>query len=357
MIFFPKSVNLVPGKKGFYMINLRNMLSGVLMVLLVSATANAEQVRFAVLGDTQGRLTTPVTEEAFSRVVQDVLAADPPVQFVVVVGDLVSGIWNENAHRGEYQFWKQLADPWYQADFYGLKVYVLPGNHDEPNLFSYSRTWREAFPYLPDNGPADDKQMTYSFDAGPCHLVAVNTSTPTVLKAHTVNVEWLRDDLKNSDKPVKLVFGHEPAYKVAKNTVASLDCQQALRDEFWQILVENGVKAYFCGHDHGYDHWIKDNVHQIITAGGGGHNWFHYTLVNADETDVTVSIYQEPENQLFESYKLSETQNVPNEDRTQNDDPYWPYNAAPCNWAAAAFMVILFAGFSSLTAVLPPIKP
>jgi hypothetical protein len=344
--------------KGVLMMRIKIIGLGVLLILLISMAANAEQIRFAVLGDTQGRLTTPVSEEAFTRIVRDVLAADPPVQFVVIVGDLVSGIWNENAHRGEYQVWKQLADPWYQADFYGLKVYVLPGNHDEPNFFSFSRTWREAFPYLPDNGPADDKQMTYSFDVGPCHLVAVNTSTPTVFKAHTVNVKWLREDLQKSNKPIKLVFGHEPAYKVEKNRVGSLDCQGPLRDEFWKILTENGVKAYFCGHDHGYDHWVKDNVHQIITAGGGGHgDYFHYTLVDADETDVTVSIYHEPENQLAHTYKLSDTAGVPSEDRTPNDDPYWPYNAAPCNWASTVFMIMLFAGFASLGPIFSPVKP
>jgi hypothetical protein len=323
---------------------LQHILPGVLMILLVLTPVKAERVRFAVIGDSQGAEANATDEAALSKIVGDVLAADPPVQFVVVVGDLVSGVADPGAQLDAFKTWRQITAPWYQSNFFGLKVYVLPGNHDEVNALNYSRTWQEAFPELPTNGPEDDQQMTYSFDAGPCHLVAVNTSAPNLLRAHTVNINWLRTDLAKSNQPIKLVFGHEPAYKPEINVVASLDCQGPLRDEFWQLLSQDGVKAYFCGHIHGYDHWIKDNVHQIIAACRLG----YYLIVEADETDVTVSKYDEPDNTLAETYKLSDTANVPHEDRTKNDAPYWPYNSAPCNWATGALMVILFFGFSWL---------
>ncbi len=324
---------------------LRNGIACVLMLFVISTGVRAERIRFVVIGDTQGSETFPADEGALSKIVQDVLAADPPVQFVVVVGDLVSGTDNPDAQLDQFLSWRRITAPWYQAEFYGLKVYVLPGNHDEPNALSYSRTWQEAFPELPVNGPENSQKMTYSFDAGPCHLVAVNTSAPDLLLAHTVNLDWLGNDLANSNKPIKLVFGHEPAYKPNKNDVGSLDCQKALRDEFWQLLSENGVKAFFCGHIHGYDHWFKDNVHQIIAACHDD----YYLIVDVDESDVTVSKYDEPQNKLSQTYKLSNSANVPHEDRTINDNSYWPYNSAPCNWAASILMVILLAGAFWLT--------
>jgi len=331
---------------------LRNILTGVLIFTSLAQIVEAESVRFAVMGDTQGSGTNAVAENEFSRIVQDVLSANPPVQFVVVVGDLVSGSKDDAVMQNEFQQWREIAQSWYQSNFSGLNVYVIPGNHDEKNPDNYLNVWQEAFPELPDNGPAYDLKMTYSFDKGPCHLVALNTSIPRLPYAHTVDTPWLRADLENSDKPIKLVFGHEPAYKIAVDHIASLDCQSAIRDEFWNILSNNRVKAYFCGHDHGYDHWIKDNVHQIITAGGGGHGFFHYLIIDADETDVTVSVIREPDNQLYEKYKLSDTVNVAQEDRTQNDAPYWPYNSLLCNWSAM-LLIVLFCMCETLTKSKP----
>jgi 3',5'-cyclic AMP phosphodiesterase CpdA len=321
--------------------------------LVINPLSNAETVRFAVLGDTQGSGGTLVSD-AFPKIVKDVLAADPKVQFVIVVGDLVHGT-NSYAHLLEqFSQWKDYAKPWYESDFYGLKVYVLPGNHDQHNYMNAQTAWQESFPYLPDNGPSDDKLMTYSFDVGPCHLVCVNTSDQGLVRNHTVDVKWLRRDLESSDKPIKLVFGHEPAYRATSTAVVGLDCQNELRDEFWQILSEHGVKAYFCGHDHGYDRWIKDNIHQITTGGGGGYYFYHYTIVEADENDVTVSIYTEPDNSLYEQFKLSDTSNAADEDRTVNDSSFWPYNTASCSWASMYIIVMILLGCTWISNMIKP---
>ena len=50
------------------------------------------------------------------------------------------------------------------------------------------------------------------------------------------------------------------------------------RNLFWESLTDAGVKAYFCGHDHFYDHAIIDDgdgnpdndIHQVIVGTGGG---------------------------------------------------------------------------------------
>jgi len=325
----------------------------VAWMLSAGPAVGGESVRFVVLGDTQGDETVPVSVDALSKVVTDSLAADPPIQFVVVVGDLVDGSDSCGPLADQYRQWRAVADGWYQGDLFGCKIYPLPGNHDQKNPFTYRQSWQTVFSELPDNGPASRKKLNYSFDVGPCHLVAVDTSESGVFWAHWVDLDWLEQDLASSDRPVKLVFGHEPAYKVELDRVASMDSRPPIRDRFWSILAQNNVRAYFCGHDHGYDHWIKDNVHQIITAGGGGAGMYHYTIVDADETDVTVTVIQEPENTVFDQYKLSEAQDVPNEDRSANDYSYWPYNAVLCNWVGLLGIVMVCSSLQLLKETRP----
>jgi DNA repair exonuclease SbcCD nuclease subunit len=317
----------------------------MLTCLLISGVANAEGIRFAVLGDCRGgKPGQAVNNAIFSKIVQDIVAATPPVQFVIVTGDLVKGSKTDSVTAGYFQEWRQLAQPWYDANYMGSKVYVVPGNHDEVNSSSYLKVWQNAFLELPDNGPNDDKKMTYSFDAGPCHFAIVNTSIPNLLRAHTVDLDWLSNDLANSDKPIKLVIGHEPAYPYQSHIGSSLDAKPAKRDQFWKLLVENNVQAYFCGHIHSYDHAIKDNVHQIITGGGGAPGSpYHYLIVDADdEVGVTVSVYYEEGNTLHEQYKLSDTQEVRVIQETSASDSSLSLNSLSCPLGVVMVLVGMF---------------
>ncbi len=321
-----------------------------LLVLIVGVSVSyGDSVRFAVLGDTRGSGDNSVNETIFSKIVEQVSSFDPPVEFVIVVGDLVLGSDRAGPMDQQFARWKQIAKPWYDSDkMIGAKVYVVPGNHDQGILKQHY--WQEAFDYLPDNGPEGEKFFTYSFEFGPVHFSVVNTSAPSLLGSHTVNLDWLKDDLANTDKPIKLVFGHEPAYPAGPHRGSSLDAIPPKRDKFWKLLVDNGVKAYFCGHEHIYDHWIKDGVHQIISGGAGapGPLSFHYLIVDADDNDVTVSVYKVADGKLKESYKLSQTEGVPNEDRSDSGSTSWLFNNLPCLWMIVFPLALLYLG-SSIT--------
>lgn len=310
------------------------------MVLGVSL-AQAETLRFAVMGDSRGSHGVAVNEEVLGRIVESVLAADPPVELVIFSGDLILGGDWEMTIPEQLQLWRRMVQPWYDA---GIAVYPVPGNHDLETPLTYALFWQGTFPELPDNGPPGDEKMTFSFDAGPCHFAAVNTDRP--LNPHWVDLDWLADDLASSDTLFKFVIGHEPAYSAGWHVNSSLDYHPAMRDAFWQILVDNDVQAYFCGHEHIYDHWIKDGVHQIISGGAGAPgNFYHYLILDVDDEDVTVSVYTDS-GELHEQYRLSETENVPNEERSNLS-----YNALqefPCT---ALFLCILAMGITGFGAI------
>jgi hypothetical protein len=321
-------------------------LLAIVMLLMLTSSLFAESVRFAVIGDTQGG-SQPTNERVLSQIVDQTLAADPAVRFAVFTGDLIQGEPSENA-PADFQNWRRIVGPFYDADFFGLKVYVTPGNHDMVGE-NYKINWQTAFPELPDNGPEDAKKLTYSFDAGPCHLVVVNTETPGD-RRHEVDLEWLAADLAATDRPIKLVFGHDPAYPVGLHMGSSLDAKPEQRDRFWQILADNGVKAYFCGHEHIYDHWIKDGVHQIITGGGGGAGpFFHFLILDADDSDVTVTVHSVTNDEIYDTYKLSETDDVACDERTTGKmSSEWIFANLPCAWMIVLPVGLLALGLRSI---------
>jgi hypothetical protein len=312
------------------------------LVLMIAMPLTAESVRFAVVGDTQADYLdkTPVNDKVFGEIVQLVLAADPPVQFVLQAGDLINGDFNTQNRIAELEHWRSVAQPWYDSDFLGLKVYPTPGNHDQVNPASFLETWQTAFPELPENGPANAKKMTYSFNIGQCHFAVVNTSSPRRLDRHAVDLEWLESDLASTTQPVKFIIGHEPAYPIKRHVATSLDARPQKRDAFWQLLAKYNVKAYFCGHEHIYDHWIKDGVHQIITGSGGAPSELHnYLLVDVDDdNNITVSVYDIEGNTLIEQYNLADTETVPSEDRISDINLFYEVvDSLPCS----AFLIFL----------------
>jgi predicted phosphodiesterase len=293
--------------------NIRRLFVIGCLLLICGSAVRAETLRFAVLGDSRGE-QKPINEFILTELVQNVLQVDPPPQFVVFIGDLVLGTSNDDELRQQFARWRQIIEPWYQSQMYGIKVYIVPGNHDLQNKSTYVTLWQECFPELLDNGPDDEKKLTYSFDVGPCHLVVVNTSSP--ITPHTVNVDWLEQDLAASTAPVKLVFGHEPAYPAIGHISSSLDHNPEDRDRFWQTLVKHGVPAYFCGHEHLYDRWVQDNVNQIITGGAGAPGiFYHFLILDVNDQDVTVTVHK-ASGEVYTQYKLSDTEGVAGENRS-----------------------------------------
>jgi 3',5'-cyclic AMP phosphodiesterase CpdA len=287
--------------------------SGLISAFLLAASLEAKTVRFAVVSDMQG---DPVNSYTYPMVIQQVLDMSPEVEFVIVTGDLV---WGEDDYEiampEQYAKWMDITKPWFQSNMTGAKVYPIPGNHDARDPAKLVPLWKSLFPDLPDNGPECDKKMTYSFDAGPCHLVLLNEYCPG-REHRAADMDWLEADLAGSDQPVKLVFGHDPAYPFYRHVGSSMDMYPDDRDAFWQLLAEQNVPAYFCGHEHQFDHWMKDGVHQIISGGLEKQSSpvDNYFIVDADETDVTVSVYSALHGNNELEFKLSETEDVPTEE-------------------------------------------
>jgi hypothetical protein len=259
--------------------------------------AAAEPWRFVMTCDSRGDLLTGINREALAEMVSEIVRWN--ADFVIFPGDLVYGARVTPA-RFEEQLWNwvQAVGPLYDA---GIGVYPCRGNHEVGDAWdidwgvlpdpvdNYSRRWLNVFGSeehpelrLPDNGPANARYMSYALAHKNALILAVDEYGGVQHRlAHAVDQSWVDSQLRANRRPHVFAFGHEPAFKLLHPDC--LDDHPAQRDAFWRSLKAAGARAYFCGHDHFYDHARVDDgdgdpdndVHQFVaaTAGAPPYSW------------------------------------------------------------------------------------
>lgn len=238
--------------------------------------------RFGVIGDTRSATDDGIGTNVgiFDRIVSGLLTED--VDFITFTGDLV---YKEDAHY--YNVWLTCLNPVINL---GIPLYPVRGNHDTD---LGGTAYLATFPDLPQNGPAGEEGLTYSFGSRTCFFVGVDE----YVNAAQVNQTWLDAQFAANRKPHVFVMGHQPAFKVYH--ADCLDDQAAKRNTFWNSIKSAGGRTYFCGHDHLYDHARIDDgdgdadndVHQLIVGTGGASlhtGTYSYNGNNSPFTPVNV---------------------------------------------------------------------
>lgn len=269
----------------------------VLGLMVGVAAAAAEPWRFVMTCDSRGGSATGINEPILAEIVAEIVRWN--ADFVIFPGDLVYG-GRISPARFEDQLWAwvRAMGPLYDA---GIGVYPCRGNHEVgdawdsdwgylPNpVDNYSHRWLRVFGSetrpdlrLPGNGPDNAKYMSYSIAHKNALILAVDEYGGTRHRlAHAVDQSWVDSQLRANRKPHVFVFGHEPAFQVLHPDC--LDDHPAERDAFWRRLQTGGARAYFCGHDHFYNHARvgdgdddpNDDIHQFVaaTAGAPRYTW------------------------------------------------------------------------------------
>jgi predicted phosphodiesterase len=293
----------------------RNRLRAVFIAIflaIVSLTVSAGEPswRFIVTSDSQGKnpsnsMNTAILSELAAEIVKK------RVDFVLFCGDLVYGCVDQVKLESQFKTWRDTMQPVYDA---GIGVYVVRGNHDvgdPPGTTAWNNVFKDKFT-LPANGPAGEKNLTYSFRHKNAFVVGIDE----YVRLRQVNQEWLDTQFAANTNPHVFVFGHIPAFKTSYK-----DClydYMVKRDMFWASIEKGGGRTYFCGHDHFYNHARVDDdgdpnndIHQYIigTAGAPLYDWqgnyeknwgctvkgiyhsknYGYCLVEIDGLDVTVT--------------------------------------------------------------------
>jgi hypothetical protein len=209
---------------------------------LVTAPADNGTFSFLVVGDTQTGV------EVSSQVAAQMRATDPSASFFLHLGDLTGSGSSSQAWQDEW--WGPMA-----GLLLHLPVYPLMGNHDEDSAY-----YERYFKSLRDAG------RNYSFDWGRVHFVVLDFNDG--IDAADENIAWLKSDLQShQDADYIVVCHHLPVYFSDTGDVSLPTKMQAILAPIYE---QYGVKLVLSGHLHGYQHHLKNNIHYVISAGGGG---------------------------------------------------------------------------------------
>lgn len=200
--------------------------------------------QFLLYGDTRTR------HDVHRRVMTEILKHGIP-DFVLHTGDLV-------ADGNDTSLWPIFFD--IERDLLRQTVfYPSLGNHERDTHY-FQDFFRHDAPY-------------YSFDWGNAHFVVINSDIANVSASQrerdafwAEQTRWLEDDLaSHQGADYRFVIAHHPPFTAVARRQGDNPQMTALVPMFEQYHVSAGM----FGHDHNYQHYLKNGIHYVISGGGG----------------------------------------------------------------------------------------
>lgn len=228
-----------------------------------------EKWSFVVVGDSRGK-DNGINSGVLSRLVDAILKE--PAKFVLFPGDLMKGYSSRAENVAMLVNWRtavmdKLADK-------EIAVYPVRGNHEmcKEGERASAEAWREVFSgkyALPADGPEKEKGLTYSF----IHSNALFLCLDSYVETGRINQQWVDDQLSKNKAVHVFVQTHEPLFSLKGGHRGTLQLKPERRDALVDSLTKAGNVAFFCGHDHWYDHAVvsTNNVkfHQFTIGTAG----------------------------------------------------------------------------------------
>jgi hypothetical protein len=209
-----------------------------------TAPSGAAAFQFVVYGDTRTR------HDMHRKVVDAVVKYSAP-DFVIHTGDLVA----DGADSSQWPI------------FFDIERELLRKAAFFPSLGNHERNDRQYYDFFNVSSPY------YSFNWGTSHFVVLNSdvgnvSTSAVARDAfwTEQTRWLEDDLQKSQSAdFRFVVAHHPPLSAVKRRQNENPQMTALMPMFEKYK----LSAAFFGHDHNYQHYLRNGIHYFITGGGG----------------------------------------------------------------------------------------
>jgi len=207
-----------------------------------TAPSGPAAFQFVVYGDTRTR------HDMHRKVIGAVLKFASP-DFVLHTGDLVA--------NGD--------DPSLWPVFFDIERELLRKTAFFPALGNHERNNPRYYEFF------DVTTPYYSFNWGSSHFIVMNSDVGNVSQATrdtywTEQVRWLKDDLEKSQSlDFRFLVAHHPPMTAVSSRQGGNPHMTALMPMFEKYRLTAG----FFGHDHNYQHYLKDGVHYFVTGGGG----------------------------------------------------------------------------------------
>ena len=207
--------------------------------------ASPSSFEFLVYGDNRTR------PDAHKKVVDAILKSGAAPDFVLQTGDMVE-------RGGDNSLW---------PIFFDIERDLLRKVSFIPSLGNHERDDRNYFDFF------DQKAAYYSFTWGSCHFSVIDSDIANVAPTETARqafwqeqTKWLEEDLKaNQSSKYRFVVAHHPPMTAVKTRQGNNPHMTALMP----MLEQYKVTAGLFGHDHNYQHYLKNGIHYFINGGGG----------------------------------------------------------------------------------------
>ena len=223
-----------------------------------------EEFSFLYIGDIQYQIRDR-DMGIWGEYFQTAYEKNSDAEFAVFAGDMVE----KNADPDDWAAFFENAEPVLSR----IPIMSTIGNHETsitPDTYLNMMT-------MPENGAISEE--VYSFDYGDCHFVALNSCLFLTERKGEDGYEadvaavnqWLAQDLASNDKKWTIVYMHHPMYPV----VEDMTLYSELRENWGDILIENGVDLVLCGHQHIYMRTQAiDGITYVMANSGEKHTYY-----------------------------------------------------------------------------------
>lgn len=246
---------------------------------------------FVVFGDTRTR------HDDHRRVVRAILRLPRKPWLALHTGDLVG----DGRKKDDWDQFFDIEGPLLAT----VPFYPCAGNHEHESEYYY-----DTFP-IPHGGGPHGKAW-YSFTFGGAMFVVLNSQIDLRPQRR-----FLDEKLSEADQrgiKWRFLIWHEPPY-----SSGSHGGNEQVAKTWGPVIDQHPVTAVFCGHDHAYEHSVKNGVHYIVTGGGGAPRYpvglkpnpysvkaestLHFLEVLVSPTEVTVRAIR-PDGSLIEEFRV-----------------------------------------------------
>jgi 3',5'-cyclic AMP phosphodiesterase CpdA len=175
------------------------------------------------------------------------------------------------------------ADPALWPIFFDIEGSLLRKYAFFPSLGNHERHARDYNEFM-------QAPNYYSFDWGSAHFTMMDSDIATMADNEPARqalweeqTHWLEADLKKSQRATfRFVAAHHPPMTAVSNRQGDNKHMTALMPMFEQYH----VTAALFGHDHNYQHYVKNGIHYVISGGGGAPLYD----VKTPPSDITVKV-------------------------------------------------------------------
>jgi hypothetical protein len=240
---------------------------------------------FVIMGDTRDKTTDTKTGISPDLAVLAKAIAKEKPELVIHSGDLINGYYTtkespvHDKFIEQFQNWKDAVKPIYDyRNNKGIPIYPIRGNHEDGKYVT-NKKLKQAYidefaKLMPQNGPEDEKGLTYVFSYKNARFFALDAYQDKKYKVIRgyINQQWLDKQLGQDKKMFTFAYSHTPAYSVGSmhaSPFPDLYSHKESRDAIWASFKKGGTQAYFCGHIHLYTRGTVDGIEQIVVGDGG----------------------------------------------------------------------------------------